>query len=197
MFVNTGSLVKHQLVSSITLGHALRCVLDALRKPLDSKMFSFALAALDQFKDRLVEWPQYCNHILQISHIREAHLELVEFIERALARVPRSQPEIVGHVITPADQHPTDAVPPVLTSSSMPADSSETVTDPAMPSDVSGSQSRFVSGEVCIFMLCILECLVLEDSYLFVMCGTLFIVLLIIIFPGLFLLTNGCEILVF
>jgi hypothetical protein len=79
----------------------------------------------------------------------------------------------------------------------MPADSSETVTDPAMPSDVSGSQSQFVSGEVCIFMLCILECLVLEDSYLFVMCGTLFIVLLIIIFPGLFLLTNGCEILVF
>ncbi|CAK9208187.1 unnamed protein product [Sphagnum jensenii] len=112
-----GSLVKHQLVSSITLGHALRCVLDALRKPLDSKMFSFALAALDEFKDRLVEWPQYCNHILQISHIREAHLELVEFIERALARVPRSQPEIVGHVITPADQHPTDAVPLVLTSS--------------------------------------------------------------------------------
>ncbi|CAM6014740.1 unnamed protein product [Sphagnum balticum] len=138
-----GSLVKHQLVSSLTLGHALRCVLDSLRKPLDSKMFSFALAALDQFKDRLVEWPQYCNHILQISHIREVHLELVEFIERALARVPRSQPEIVGHVITPADQHLTDAVPPVLTSSSMPADSSETVTDPAMPSDVSGPQSRF------------------------------------------------------
>jgi hypothetical protein len=116
-------------------------------------MFSFALAALDQFKDRLVEWPQYCNHILQISHIREAHLELVEFIERALARVPRSQPEIVGHVITPADQHLTDAVPPVLTSSSMPADSSETVTDPAMPSDVSGPQSRFVSGEVCFSCL--------------------------------------------
>jgi hypothetical protein len=50
MFVNTGSLVKHQLVSSITLGHALRCVLDALRKPLDSKVcppgFSFWAACL-------------------------------------------------------------------------------------------------------------------------------------------------------
>lgn len=34
----TGSLVKHQLVSSFTLGIALRCVLDALRKPHDSKV---------------------------------------------------------------------------------------------------------------------------------------------------------------
>jgi hypothetical protein len=46
------------------------------------------------------------------------------------------------------------------------------------------------------FHACILECLGLEDSYLFVMCGTLFIVLLNIILYGLYLLTNGCEILV-
>ncbi|MCO5612109.1 hypothetical protein L7F22_066371 [Adiantum nelumboides] len=82
-----GSLIKHQLVSSLTLGIALRYVLDALRKPLDSRMFSFGLAALEKFRDRLVEWPQYCNHILQISHMREAHGALVEFIERALARL--------------------------------------------------------------------------------------------------------------
>jgi len=37
-FIGTGSLVKHQLVSSVILGQALRCVLDALRKPLDSKV---------------------------------------------------------------------------------------------------------------------------------------------------------------
>ncbi|KAL3683907.1 hypothetical protein R1sor_001929 [Riccia sorocarpa] len=93
-----GSLIKHQLVSSLTLGIALRCVLDALRKPLDSKMFSFGLTALEQFTDRLVEWPQYCNHILQISHMRDAHSDLVEFIERTLARVSSSQSEVIGNV---------------------------------------------------------------------------------------------------
>eukprot|EP00252_Welwitschia_mirabilis_P002749 TRINITY_DN12719_c0_g2_i1.p1 TRINITY_DN12719_c0_g2~~TRINITY_DN12719_c0_g2_i1.p1 ORF type:complete len:2025 (+),score=405.51 TRINITY_DN12719_c0_g2_i1:577-6075(+) len=91
-----GSIIKHQLVSAIVLGVALRYVLDALRKPLDSKMFSFGLTALEQFRDRLVEWPQYCNHILQISHLREAHGELIEFIDGALASISSSQTEQGG-----------------------------------------------------------------------------------------------------
>jgi hypothetical protein len=148
-----GSLIKHQLVSSSPLGHALRCVLDALRKPLDSKMFSFGLAALDQFKDRLVEWPQYCNHILLITHIRETHSELVEFIERALSRVARpQQPEIVQNVMmtSTAQQHLTPAVlqplPPLSTST--PTESLEGATGPALPSDILSSQSQFVPGKV-------------------------------------------------
>ncbi|KAH8935189.1 hypothetical protein BDL97_17G016600 [Sphagnum fallax] len=148
-----GSLIKHQLVSSTPLGHALRCVLDALRKPLDSKMFSFGLAALDQFKDRLVEWPQYCNHILLITHIRETHSELVEFIERALSRVARpQQPEIVQNVMmtSTAQQHLTPAVlqplPPLSTST--PTESLEGATGPALPSDILSSQSQFVPGKV-------------------------------------------------
>ena len=36
-----GQLIFHNLVSNITLGVALRCVLDALRKPQGSKMFAF------------------------------------------------------------------------------------------------------------------------------------------------------------
>ncbi|KHG29327.1 CCR4-NOT transcription complex subunit 1 [Gossypium arboreum] len=82
-----GSVIKHQLVTHLTLGIALRCVLDALRKPADSKMFLFGTKALEQFVDRLIEWPQYCNHILQISHLRATHSELVAFIERALIRI--------------------------------------------------------------------------------------------------------------
>lgn len=97
-----GSLIKHQLVSSLTLGVALRYVLDALRKPLDSKMFSFGLTALEMFRDRLVEWPQYCNHILQISHMREAHGGHVEFIDRALARVSAEQN--AGNITTSQEQ---------------------------------------------------------------------------------------------
>eukprot|EP01018_Ginkgo_biloba_P022479 Gb_12251 [translate_table: standard] len=114
-----GSLIKHQLVSSLTLGIALRYVLDALRKPLDSKMFSFGLTALEQFMDRLVEWPQYCNHILQISHVREAHGELVEFIERALVRISSSKSEPIGVIPVSSDQHHSSGPLP-------PADNSET-----------------------------------------------------------------------
>lgn len=50
-------------------------------------MFVFGTLALEQFVDRLIEWPQYCNHILQISHLRGTHSELVAFIEQALARI--------------------------------------------------------------------------------------------------------------
>ncbi|VFQ85948.1 unnamed protein product [Cuscuta campestris] len=104
-----GSLIKHQLVTHLTLGIALRAVLDALRKPADSKMFSFGIKALDQFRERLVEWPQYCNHILLISHLRANHSDIVEYIERALARISSTHSEsdinnsgvtdqILGHI---------------------------------------------------------------------------------------------------
>ncbi|CAN8310796.1 unnamed protein product [Cochlearia groenlandica] len=85
-----GSVIKHQLISSITLGMALRLVLDSLRKPADSKMFLFGSKALEQFVNRLVELPQYCNHILQISHLRTTHPELVTVIEQALSRISSS-----------------------------------------------------------------------------------------------------------
>ncbi|KAI9078450.1 hypothetical protein K1719_039546 [Acacia pycnantha] len=91
-----GSLIKHQLVTHLSLGIALRCVLDALRKPADSKMFLFGSLALEQFVDRLIEWPQYCNHILQISHMRSTHAEIVAFIEQALARISSGHAEIEG-----------------------------------------------------------------------------------------------------
>ncbi|XP_051196211.1 uncharacterized protein [Lolium perenne] len=100
-----GSLIKHQLVAHLGLGIALRNVLDALRKSIDSKMFMFGTAALEQFMDRLIEWPQYCNHILQISHLRGTHAELVSAIERALAKISSSQNEPNSSSIFPVDQH--------------------------------------------------------------------------------------------
>ncbi|CAA0820384.1 transcription regulators [Striga hermonthica] len=99
-----GSLIKHQLVTHLTLGIALRAVLDSLRKPSDSKMFSFGAKALEQFVDRLVEWPQYCNHILQISHLRVTHSELVAFVERMLNRISEAHQETNVHDVT-SDHH--------------------------------------------------------------------------------------------
>ncbi|XP_039063628.1 CCR4-NOT transcription complex subunit 1-like isoform X2 [Hibiscus syriacus] len=91
-----GSAIKQQLVTHLTLGIALRGVLDALRKPTDSKMFLFGTKALEQFVDRLIEWPQYCNHILQISHLRATHPEIVSSIERALVRISSGHLESDG-----------------------------------------------------------------------------------------------------
>ena len=84
-----GLLIKEQLVSSITLGIALRYVLEALRKPpaqspQSGKMFRFGMFALEQFKERLHEWPQYCSHIVQISHLRDGFSQLVAEIDGAM-----------------------------------------------------------------------------------------------------------------
>ncbi|KAK1364557.1 CCR4-NOT transcription complex subunit 1 [Heracleum sosnowskyi] len=100
-----GSLIKDQLVTHLTLGIALRAVLDALRKPADSKMFMFGTKALEQFVDRLAEWPQYCNHILQISHLRGTHSELVALIDRTLVKISSSHSELDGGHVTAVDQH--------------------------------------------------------------------------------------------
>ncbi|KAL6906403.1 hypothetical protein ACP4OV_004004 [Aristida adscensionis] len=99
-----GSVIKHQLVAHLALGIALRGVLDALRKSIDSKMFMFGTTALEQFMDRVIEWPQYCNHILQISHLRGTHAELVSAIEQALAKISLSQNEPNLSPMLPADQ---------------------------------------------------------------------------------------------
>ncbi|BBN05282.1 CCR4-NOT transcription complex subunit 1 [Marchantia polymorpha subsp. ruderalis] len=138
-----GSLIKHQLVSSLTLGIALRCVLDALRKPLDTKMFSFGLTALEQFMDRLVEWPQYCNHILQISHMRDAHSDLMEFIERALARVSSSQSEVIGNVSL-AEQTQVSSGPVYNTSNASAPEPLEVATGSALTTNSDVGERKFV-----------------------------------------------------
>ena len=56
-------------------------------------MFMFGTTALEQFMDRVIEWPQYCNHILQISHLRATHAEIVSLIKGAFARISSSQNE--------------------------------------------------------------------------------------------------------
>ncbi|XP_026454689.1 uncharacterized protein LOC113355918 isoform X2 [Papaver somniferum] len=50
----------------------------------------------------LVEWPQYCNHILQISQFT---CNPFTFIERALATISSRHSESNGGIIDPMDQH--------------------------------------------------------------------------------------------
>ena len=84
-----GRLIDLQLVASITLGVALRCVLDALRKPFGTKMFAFGSEALEQFKQRLPEWPQYCQHLAAVPHLPQAHPDLAALLGAAAERAGR------------------------------------------------------------------------------------------------------------
>jgi CCR4-NOT transcription complex subunit 1 len=88
-----GALIQNQLVSSITLGIALRYVLEALRKDPDGnatndKMFRFGKLALEQFRSRLIEWPQYCSHLVQIAHFSGRCPELFQEAQRAISSTP-------------------------------------------------------------------------------------------------------------
>ena len=62
-----GALVHHGLVSGITLGIALRYILEALRLGPASKMFRFATTALRGCRENLPTWPDYCLHMQQVG----------------------------------------------------------------------------------------------------------------------------------
>ncbi|CAM9216626.1 unnamed protein product, partial [Ectocarpus fasciculatus] len=85
-----GTLIQHQLVSSITLGIALRYVLEALRKDPEQggsmeKMFRFGRISLEQFRSRLIEWPQYCSHLIQIAHLQRHCPELYKEAQKSIS----------------------------------------------------------------------------------------------------------------
>jgi CCR4-NOT transcription complex subunit 1 len=90
-----GQLVHHQLVSSITLGIALRYVVEAAAKPPADPMFKFGLEALAQFRGQIGAWPAFCNQLLQIGAVRDADPELyamMEKVRRRRCRAPAREP---------------------------------------------------------------------------------------------------------
>ena len=78
----------------MTLGLALRFVLDALRKPEGSKMYYFGITALDRFKSRLKDYQTYCEHVRAIQHFSEFPPHLIEYIEYGLqGQEPPTRPQ--------------------------------------------------------------------------------------------------------
>lgn len=90
-----GGIIERGLVSTyVALGLALRCVLDALRKPEGSKMYYFGIAALDRFKSRLKEYQKYCEHVRTIQHFSEFPPHLIEYVEYGLlGQEPPTRPQ--------------------------------------------------------------------------------------------------------
>jgi len=145
-----GKLIKEQLISSVTLGIALRYVLEALRKPptegLNSptgKMFRFGMYALEQFKERLHEWPQYCSHIEQISHIKQYYQEMMQEIDETSVT-----PSHKGVVIT---EHSSSRVSSVVQAGALSGTVTPLGSAPSSPRD--HPRSRTVSEDACLKML--------------------------------------------
>ncbi|XP_067853724.1 CCR4-NOT transcription complex subunit 1 isoform X1 [Heptranchias perlo] len=95
-----GGIIEKGLVTYMALGLALRYVLEALRKPFDSKMYYFGIAALDRFKNRLKDYPQYCQHLASIGHFLQFPHHLQEYIE--YGQQSRDPPvKMQGSITTP------------------------------------------------------------------------------------------------
>ncbi|XP_046333509.2 CCR4-NOT transcription complex subunit 1-like isoform X5 [Haliotis rufescens] len=89
-----GGIIEQGIVTYWTLGIALRYILEALRKPYGSKMYYFGIAALDRFKTRLKDYPQYCQHLAAIQHFQQFPQHLIEFVDfgaRSLEPPPMAQ----------------------------------------------------------------------------------------------------------
>lgn len=111
-----GGIIERGLVTTyMTLGLALRFVLEALRKPEGSKMYYFGIAALDRFKTRLKEYHKYCEHVRQIAHFNEFPPHLIDYVEYGLqslepptkpqgAVLPASLAAMLAPVNTPVSQ---------------------------------------------------------------------------------------------
>uniref|UniRef100_A0A7S3VNL4 CCR4-NOT transcription complex subunit 1 n=1 Tax=Dunaliella tertiolecta TaxID=3047 RepID=A0A7S3VNL4_DUNTE len=98
-----GALVGHQLVSSITLGMALRYVQEALAKPPGSKMYAFGTVALRQFVGIAHLWPQFCTRVLQIPHLRKMDSDLYQRVQQSMRDHGHPVPTL------PEDSHPSVA----------------------------------------------------------------------------------------
>lgn len=85
-----GAIIKHQLISHVPLGIGLRYVLEALKKPVNHKLFKFGIHALIQFQRRLLDWPQYCSHLLQIPHLCQSYPDLIPFLQAIISGSPIS-----------------------------------------------------------------------------------------------------------
>ena len=137
-----GGLVANQLVSSITLGIALRYVLEALRVDCNesgtpSKMFQFGKTTLEQFRARLGEWPQYCTHLLQISQLKKhapvLHEDASIAIHNPGALSARVSSHPVESVISTTATVAAAATPPPMTGTSAPAAATTTTSSATVP----------------------------------------------------------------
>ena len=91
--------------------------------------------ALEQFKSRLHEWPQYCSHIIQIPHLKQSHAQLVAEIDQSMmkAKAEAEMSHAAGE--TPPTSTNPSASPLSLSSNTKMSPTNMAIPAPADPSN--------------------------------------------------------------
>eukprot|EP00928_Gymnodinium_smaydae_P097823 TRINITY_DN894_c1_g2_i1.p1 TRINITY_DN894_c1_g2~~TRINITY_DN894_c1_g2_i1.p1 ORF type:complete len:2458 (+),score=390.25 TRINITY_DN894_c1_g2_i1:119-7492(+) len=82
-----GSLINYELVEPAKMSTALRCILEAFRRP-ERKMFNFAVLALEEVLPKLPTWPQLCSQVTQMDQLAEHYPSYVQYARDILAALP-------------------------------------------------------------------------------------------------------------
>lgn len=75
-----GGLIQHGLIFGVVMITVLKYILDSLKKSPEGKLFRFAIAALEQFKHRLKEYPFLCSQLYSLPHFEKFPDHLHSFI---------------------------------------------------------------------------------------------------------------------
>jgi CCR4-NOT transcription complex subunit 1 len=134
-----GALVERQLVTALTLGIALRYVLEALKRP--GRMTLFGLAAVRRFQNRLSEWPQYCAHITHIAHLKEEDPALFELIRKYAGKVNEEETSSRSVVSSPTG-FAVETDEPKETFDKKPSSSSPSSGFPSSPEQTASEMAR-------------------------------------------------------
>lgn len=65
-------------ITSALYSHGLKLIVEALRKPTNSKMYSFGVSALDQLKSSLKDLPKFCEIVLKLPFYHDLPSPLAE-----------------------------------------------------------------------------------------------------------------------
>jgi CCR4-NOT transcription complex subunit 1 len=77
-----GAIIQNNIIVARTLRYALIYVLQALN-PQNPRLFQFGLLALNQFKQRIPEWSEFCSHLRQKPQVLQAIPDLVYYLNLA------------------------------------------------------------------------------------------------------------------
>ena len=80
-----GGLVSRSLLPDAPLALALRCMLDAVREPTDSKLAAFGAGALRAAVGQLHRFPKYCAQLASVQSLRVADPALAATVDRVVA----------------------------------------------------------------------------------------------------------------
>eukprot|EP01062_Namystynia_karyoxenos_P005844 TRINITY_DN1200_c0_g3_i2.p1 TRINITY_DN1200_c0_g3~~TRINITY_DN1200_c0_g3_i2.p1 ORF type:complete len:2607 (+),score=1039.35 TRINITY_DN1200_c0_g3_i2:857-7822(+) len=76
-----GGIVANSILSNNRLAVALKFVLQNLAKPNHQNLRDFSVWALQKFKHRLPEWPQYCQLLKKISNLEQLIPDISHYLE--------------------------------------------------------------------------------------------------------------------